>query len=144
MNKTPKTRRKYSPALKTSEALKDRATLSEFSAKPNMNLVQITQWKKQLSDHSPDAFIASTDKTKEYDKDLGSPAWETPGMVSLRYPENGLGGGGKFTTFLNSRWKSLLYVCEKLFDRSGTDHRCKARRQFVKTGDLQRGLFCLC
>lgn len=72
MDKTSKARRKHSPAFKAKvalEALKERETLSALGAKHNLNPVQITQWKKQLLDHSTDAFASGTAKTKEDDKD---------------------------------------------------------------------------
>ena len=73
MDKTAKARCKHSPAFKSKvalEALKERETLSQLGVKYNLNPVQITQWKKQLLDHSSDAFVAGATKAKEDDKDV--------------------------------------------------------------------------
>lgn len=72
MDKNSKARRKHSAAFKSKvalDALKERETLSQLGAKYNLNPVQITQWKKQLLDHSADAFASSSKKNAEEDKD---------------------------------------------------------------------------
>ena len=71
MSSTAKARRKHSPAFKSKvalEALKERETLSQLAAKYELNPVQITQWKKQLMEHSAAAFTTAADNKKD-DKD---------------------------------------------------------------------------
>jgi transposase-like protein len=73
MDNISKARRKHSPAFKAKvalEALKERETLSQLGAKYSLNPVQITQWKKQLLDHSSDAFLSPSATAKADDKEV--------------------------------------------------------------------------
>lgn len=65
-----KQRRNFSASFKAKvalEALKERATLSELAAKYELHPNQISDWKKQLLEHSEDAFAKGNKGEKEPD-----------------------------------------------------------------------------
>ena len=65
--------RKFSAELKAKiavEALKGQRTVQEIASSYAVHPTQVTSWKKQLLDFSPEAFLAGRLQSDEFDEEL--------------------------------------------------------------------------
>jgi len=65
--------RKFSAELKAKiavEALKGQRTVQEIASSYAVHPAQVTSWKKQLLDFSPEAFLAGRLRSDQFDEEL--------------------------------------------------------------------------
>jgi len=81
-----KNRKRYSSEFKSKvalEALKEQKTLNELAQEFQLHPNQISQWKKQLSDHAEDAFLNNPAKSPKKHDQLESQLYQQIGQLTV-------------------------------------------------------------
>src|SRR5438094_7281217 len=104
-----KHRRQFSAALKAKvavEAIKGQRTVQEIASSYSVHPNQVTNWKKQLLDFSPEAFSAGRLRSDEADEQLRSELYAQIGKlkVELDWLKKSPGCRGRRTTRVDQRW----------------------------------------
>ena len=78
--------RKFSAELKAKiavEALKGQRTVQEIASSYAVHPTQVTTWKKQLLDFSPEAFSAGRLRSDQYDEELKTELYAEIGKLNV-------------------------------------------------------------
>lgn len=81
-----KHRRQYSSELKARiaiEAIKGQRTVQEIASSYKVHPNQVTNWKKQLMDFSPEAFSSGRTRSDQADEQLKSELYEQIGKLKV-------------------------------------------------------------
>ena len=81
-----KSRRQFSPSLKAKiavEAIKGQKTIQQIASSYSVHPNQVTHWKKQLLEFSPEAFAAGRMRTDQAVEDLKSELYGQIGKLSV-------------------------------------------------------------
>nr|ALS90781.1 helix-turn-helix domain protein [uncultured bacterium] len=81
-----KHRRQFSAALKAKiavEAIKGQRTVQEIASNYSVHPNQVTNWKKQLLDFSPEAFSAGRARSDELDEQMRTELYAEIGRLKV-------------------------------------------------------------
>lgn len=81
-----KHRRQFSSELKAKiavDAIKGQRTVQEIASSYKVHPNQVTNWKKQLLDFSPEAFSAGRLRSEQADEELKSELYEQIGKLKV-------------------------------------------------------------
>ena len=81
-----KSRRQFSPSLKAKiavDAIKGQKTVQQIASSYSVHPNQVTHWKKQLLEFSPEAFSAGRMRTDQTVEDLKSELYGQIGKLSM-------------------------------------------------------------